>query len=140
MMRLPDWECRLHEFLLSKEGVVFTWGETDCALFSADAVRAITGEDLAAEFRGRYRSCAGASRALQRYGAGTLEATIDAKLPTIGKAYARRGDLVMASAGMLGICIGADAVFVGEEQGDGADRHGLVKFARPDWSKAWQVG
>ena len=31
-------------------------GETDCAIFQANAYRALTGNDLAAQWRGKYRS------------------------------------------------------------------------------------
>lgn len=135
MIRLPDWEARLHAYLADKEGVSFTWGATDCALFAAGAVEAMTGTDPAAAYRGRYSTAAGSVRALTRYGAGTLEATIAAAFPDRAIGHARRGDLVMVD-GMVGVCIGADALFVGEE--DGAP--GLVRFPRTAWARCWGVG
>lgn len=139
MTRLPGWEGLLHAFLERKAGVSFTWGATDCCMFSADAVEAITGVDPAAAFRGRYSTAGGATRALKRYGAGSIEATIDTKFEAVGRAFARRGDLVLMD-GMVGVCIGGDAVFVGEEQRDGTGVAGLVRFPRARWSKAWRVG
>lgn len=139
LRRLPDWETRLHDFLVGKAGVMFTWGATDCCMFSADAVLAITGVDPVAEFRGRYTTPGGAARALKRYGAGTLEATIGAKFPVVGCAFARRGDLVRVDEA-IGVCIGAHAVLVGDERRDGIDTPGLMTFARERWSTCWSVG
>lgn len=135
LQRLPDWEARLHDYLAAHEGAVFEWGVIDCALFAAGAVEAQTGVDFAAPFRGHYSTAIGSARALGRYGERTLEATIAARFPATPAPYARRGDLVMVES-MAGVCIGGDAVFVGEE--DGAP--GLVRFARPTWSHAWAIG
>jgi hypothetical protein len=135
-MRRPDWEDRLNAYLADHADAVFKYGTCDCALFAAGAVIAMTDADPAAAFRGRYRSHAGSVRALRRFGAGTLEATMDAVLtPLAAPAFALRGDVVMAE-GSLGICIGGTALFVGEE--DGAP--GLVRIGRAEWTRAWAVG
>jgi len=135
MDRLPDWEARLHGYLERLERAEFDWGTLDCALFAAGAVKAMTGEDPAAAFRGRYRTAKGSERALRRFGAGTLEATIDAGFEPRPVGFARRGDLVLVD-GMVGVCVGADALFIGEAGGN----PGLVRFARGRWAKAWAVG
>lgn len=133
--RLPDWEQRLHDYVAALEGAPFQWGKLDCALFAAGAVLAQTGVDLAAAFRGRYRTAGGSVRALRRFGAGTLEATIAAALPAIEPAFARRGDIVMAD-GIAGVAVGPRALFVGDV--DGAP--GWVTLGRSAWSTAWSVG
>jgi hypothetical protein len=133
--RLPDWETRLHDYIVAHEGAVFKWGHIDCALFAAGAVLAQTGDDFGAPFRGRYRSVAGSLRALKKWGAGDLVSTITAYLPQIETGFAKRGDLVMFG-GSAGVCIGADGLFVGEENGE----PGLVRIARGDWDRAWSVG
>lgn len=133
--RLPDWEPRLHDYVAGLEGSSFSWGELDCALFAAGAVLVQTGVDLAADFRGRYATARGSVRALRRFGAGTLVATIAAKLPMIEPAFARRGDIVMAG-GIAGVCVGTRALFVGEV--DGAP--GWVSLDRAAWQHAWKVG
>lgn len=135
LTRLPDWEARLHDYLDAHAGAVFVWGKLDCALFAAGAVAAQTGVDFAAPFRGRYSTAIGSARALTRFGEGTLQATIAARFSSMPIGYARRGDLVMVG-NMAGVCIGATAVFVGEEDGNS----GLVRFARAEWSTAWKVG
>lgn len=133
--RLPDWEQRLHDYVAALEGSSFSWGTLDCALFAAGAVMAQTGVDLAADFRGRYRTARGSVRALRRFGAGTLAATIAARLPAIEPAFAQRGDVVMAD-GIAGVCVGPRALFVGEV--DGAP--GWVSLGRLAWQHAWKVG
>lgn len=135
MTRFDDWEARLHDYLAGLSGAQFRWGKLDCALFAAGAVRTMTGIDPAAQYRGHYTTARGSVRALRKWGAGTLPATIDALFETIEPAFARRGDLVMVD-GMVGVCFGADGLFVGEESG----APGLVRFPRARWSKAWRVG
>lgn len=133
--RLPDWEQRLHDYVAGLEGSAFSWGRLDCALFAAGAVVAQTGVDFATPFRGRYQTARGSVRALRRFGAGTLEATIDAALPRTPVGYVRRGDLVMAN-GIAGVCTGATALFVGDVDGV----PGWVTLERGAWSTGWSVG
>lgn len=56
IVRLPDWRPRLQAWLTEVRDRPFAYGEHDCALFAAGAVAAMTGVDLAAEYRGRYGS------------------------------------------------------------------------------------
>ncbi|MBH0112704.1 hypothetical protein I5E68_07035 [Novosphingobium sp. YJ-S2-02] len=136
MNRLPDWEQRLSAYLAPLlNGVTYRYGTMDCALFSAGAVLAMTGVDLAADFRGRYTTATGSTRALKRYGAGDLRATIDTMLPERPVAYARRGDLVMDECA-VGVCIGGAALFVGEHNGS----DGIYRVDRSEWTCAWSVG
>jgi hypothetical protein len=44
----------MEKFLLAKAATPFVWGTHDCALFAADSVQAITGVDIASDFRGKY--------------------------------------------------------------------------------------
>jgi len=134
MARLIDWEPRLATYLAEARDRPFEWGSHDCALHGANGVLAVLGVDYGAPFRGKYQSETGAARALRRYGAGTVEATFDAHLSVVPVAFAQRGDLVM-SKGAVGICLGGDAAFVGEE---GAQA-GLVRLPRSAWEKAWAV-
>ncbi len=132
-MRLPGWEAALVAYIAATEAEPHAWGTHDCALDAADAVLAQTGIDVAFEFRGKYRTAAGAERALRRFGAGTLEATIAAKFPDVATGFARRGDLALHD-GALGIVMGPFALFL-REGAAGRDR-----VARADWHRAWAVG
>ena len=53
LKRAEHWATRaFYEFLLSRAHTPFVWGKTDCALFCADGIKAITGVDIASDFRG----------------------------------------------------------------------------------------
>ncbi len=136
MYRKPDWEARLAAFLESVRLQVFAWGSYDCCMFTGDAVEAMTDVDPMPEFRGKYRSAAGASRALRTIGAGDLPRTLDGKFRPVPPALAQRGDIVMHD-GLLGVCLGAVMVCVGLE----GEREGLVLFDRATWvePRAWRV-
>lgn len=143
--RLPDWQDRLVAYLADRHAVSrFGYdhcadpAQDDCCTFAGGAVLALTGVDAMAEFRGRYRTAAGAARALRRYGAGTLPATLDTKFEPIPPAFARRGDLALVD-GAVGVVIGADAVLIGREEAGEEAREGLVRFGRDRWSRAWRV-
>lgn len=135
MIRRDDWEARLIDYLAATADEPYAYGRHDCALFAAGAVLAMTDFDPAAAFRGRYSTAVGSARALRRYGAGTLEATIATMFPDRPIGFARRGDLVLHESA-VGVCVGADAVFVGQE----GERAGLVRVARRAWLRAWGVG
>lgn len=133
-VRLATWEDALVAHVLQSEQLGHVWGRSDCALDAADAVLAMTGVDLAAAFRGRYRSRLGARRALARHGASALDATLDQLLgPPIATGFARRGDLAWHE-GSVGIVMGGFALFRVEGQ------PGRVRVPRADWQKAWAVG
>ena len=137
MMRLPDWEDRLHAYLDSVADKPFAYSSHDCALHGANAVLAMTGEDFGEPFRGRYRSAAGAIRALKVFGAGDLVLTFTAALgEPINPAFAGRGDMVLYD-GSIGVCMAGFAWFAGEEDAP----PGLARVARPKdgWLTAWKV-
>lgn len=73
----------------------FEWGKLDCALFAADAVELMTGEDLASEFRGKYDSEEGAQKALSAANGGGLVGVLNAKLEPVNKEFCQRGDVVL---------------------------------------------
>ena len=118
MLRAHDWPTRLLNHVELARRTPFAWGVSDCCLFACDCVRAMTGVDPAAWFRGRYKTQRGAMRALKTFAGGGLEATarrITAELgmPEISPALAQRGDVVLLSLPdcppenlALGICLG----------------------------------
>lgn len=132
--RLPDWEQRLADYIAGLEGQPFAWGKLDCALFFAGAVKAMTGVDPAAEFRGKYTTAPGSVRALKRYGAGDLESTLDAKFETKPAAFLQRGDGVWDGEA-VGVCMGGFALFIGTTEGV----DGLYRVERSEWRKGWAV-
>lgn len=97
--RYPDWPARLQTEIERAARAPFRWGIDDCCLFPADCVRAMTGVDVGAEFRGKYDDLAGAA-ALIRLDGGVLE-MIDRLAREFGAeriegAFATRGDVVLA--------------------------------------------
>lgn len=132
MQRKPDWEARLGAVLDAYANRPFDWGRSDCCLFVADVVQAMTGIDPAAAYRGRYSNETGARLALRRYGKTTLVATFDAAFgPNVEPARAHRGDIVQINELTAGVCMGAFGYFVGDA--------GLVRHPYADFTRAWVI-
>jgi hypothetical protein len=101
------WDTRaFHKFLVQRTKTPFAWGTNDCALFAADGVRAITGVDIAADFRGKYTDEASALQAIKTVCGGSTiadaAAYCAAKHGLIEWAkplFAKRGDLVVVRNG-----------------------------------------
>lgn len=94
MTRLPDWPARLHAFVDSVKLRVFEWQAHDCFLgWAADAVLAVTGEDIGAAYRGRYKSAVGAARVMRNDGFEKLADLVASHLPEIHISEASLGDI-----------------------------------------------
>ena len=103
--RTIHWCTReLYQFIRSRENTPFAWGTNCCAMFAADAIQAMTGVDIASDFRGLYSDAAGAQAAIEKITGvkgGTIE---DAAAYCANKhglpewkypLQAQRGDLVI---------------------------------------------
>jgi len=108
MDRLPDWAARLHDFIDGVKRDPFAWNSHDCVFgWAADAVLAITGEDVAAPYRGKYKSAKGAAGVLKRAGFDDLAEAVASLLPEIHISQARIGDLAaIPTDGPFGWSIG----------------------------------
>jgi hypothetical protein len=101
MERRSDWQRALDEFLRAHETRRFEYGRWDCCLFVCDAIVEMTATDLAASYRGRYTSRAGAMHALAaQLGVASVEAVAEnaAKvhgMPQVPVERAQRGDMVL---------------------------------------------
>lgn len=133
MTRYLDWQSRMAAVVQARLHVPFAWGTNDCAMFAADVVQAITGTDLAAEYRG-YSTEGGAAKILKR--SGGLEGLATKALGEPCAALtARPGDVglvVNAGRDCLGVCTGATWHVPGE--------HGLLALPLSDAVKSWRVG
>jgi hypothetical protein len=144
LTRTPLWATHeLHGFLRERAAAPFVWGGNDCCLFPADAILAMTGVDIAAEFRGRYTTAIGAKRAIRSVARG---ATVGDAVAWCAQQHglaelphprcAQRGDLVVLEedgrdmAGLVGLN-GRELVAVGEG--------GLVTFPIEQVKRAWRV-
>lgn len=130
-MRISTWEEALSNYIAVKRHEPFEYGVNDCCLFAAGAVEAITGQDPMPEFRGKYDSLKTSLQVIKDIGAGTLEATMDAKFSEIGIGHAQRGDLAFFD-GSVGVVMGGFAYFVSDD--------GLERIKRSLWDKCWSVG
>ena len=130
MTKSPEFVARLFRAVASRRDRAFQWGVHDCCLFACDMIRDAGGVDYAAPFRGRYRTAAGAARALRRFlgppsprlrPAGLLEAaaekiTRDKGLEEVPPLMAQRGDFVLVDeteGPALGVCLGSHIVAAG---------------------------
>jgi hypothetical protein len=115
MTRIDAWQEAVQAVADEWAAAPFEYGRYDCASFAAAVVKAQTGRDFYTPFRGKYRSAAGAARALRLYGAGDLPGTLTAALgEPVHPAFAGRGDVVMNEQGNAGLCLGAQSMFIGE--------------------------
>ena len=121
MGRLTDWRARLEAYVSDCRGRPFEYGTHDCVLFAAGAVEALTGDDPAAEFRGRYRTRAGALRALRRAGYADVAEAVAARFEEIPVSRALPGDIAVIEADegpALGVVQG-EMIYVLREDGLG---------------------
>lgn len=94
LIRLRDWRKRLDLYLDSIEGTPFQWGAMDCGLFAAGAIHAMTGVDLAADVRGKYKDEAGAEATVKAAGFDDFISLVASRVPAGRLGDAVIGDLV----------------------------------------------
>lgn len=134
MPRHPAWPHRLVAAIAAARATPFAWSLNDCPTFAFDTRRALTGEDAAALWRGRYRSYRGGLRLMRRLGWASLAAMGDALLgaPLASPFLAQRGDIVLGPDGRgFGVCLGASAV--------GMATAGLIALPLTTCTRAWRV-
>lgn len=136
--RLPTWQHELDALVLERRLLPFTWGANDCVTFAAEAVRRMTGEQLAPVATGAWSSARQAYRALQAYG-GLAAAVRSTGLQEVGPRFARRGDVVLlrppgrvrSMRGALGVCLGERIAAPGVS--------GLVMARLGEGVTAWRI-
>ena len=119
--KTSGWEARLTDYLAGIARRPFAEGVHDCALFAAGAVAAMTGTDLAAEWRGRYPGTKAGLRALRRKGFADHVALVAAQFDEVPVAMAQPGDIAVVvenDGPALGIVQGA-AIYLLAPQGLG---------------------
>lgn len=78
MRRAPNWQSALSRYIVSRAHAPFRYGVMDCGLFVADALAAMTGDDVAQELRGRYTTRREAFAHIERIcGAPTMQAVAE---------------------------------------------------------------
>lgn len=132
-MRFQSWPEILAKQIEAARSRPFVWGEHDCALFAANVVKAMTGQDFTKEFIGKYKTAAGATKLIAKNGGLENIATqfLGESMPIY---FAGRGDVVLVileGIESLGICIGTHCAFVGLEK--------MEFLPLTDCEKAWPV-
>lgn len=116
MTRLEDWQQRLAAHLMETRRARFRPGRHDCATWAADAVLAMTNEDLAAGWRETYAT---EDEGLAGLRAAGWEDHVDlaaSLLPEIAPHEARPGDVVAVTTEggpALGVVQGAHVYVAG---------------------------
>lgn len=110
---------KLNVFLAQYANKGFVTGVNDCALFVSDWALALTGEDLAAPFRGRYKTDLGSARLIKKLGYKGLEDLVYREFDRIAKRrksplMAQRGDVAWVIGPQERVCgiVGAGGVLV----------------------------
>lgn len=135
MTRLKNWPSRFAALEESVRARPFEWGSHDCCMWAAAAVQAVTGADLAAEWRGKYSDEATAE-ALMRSLGGLPGIAALAGPELQASAHATTGDIGIVAwpdrTLSLGVYGGQSWLCVGDS--------GLVHLAREAALRAWGVG
>lgn len=142
--RKQQWDtCHFNQFLIDHANKPFAWGSHDCALFAANAVEAITGVDIASEFRDKYTTQLAAIRTISKITGGST--VVDAVAHCAEKhglaehsypLMAKRGDLVVIdNAGTLI----AGVVHLNGRHVISVSETGLVRLPITNIVRAWSL-
>jgi len=105
MKRQPGWRARLSAALIACDSVPFSWENGDDCLLRlvARAVEAMTGEDFAAPYRGRYRDAQGARAVLAEEGFDSLGDALASIFAEIAPAHVQIGDIALVETPGQGV-------------------------------------
>lgn len=135
LSRLPCWQCQFSKFLFLNSHRPFAYGSFDCCLFVCDAIKAMTGTDVAANFRGAYSS----AREARRLGSVrkiTEQVTAEFCMDEVPPLRAQRGDVVLIkrardySLGIVDLSGSHLAVAV---------KTGVARIPLSEATRAWRV-
>lgn len=135
LVRKNQWEQKLFAYTSGVLQKPFEWGVHDCVLFAADCIEAMTGEDLAAEYRGTYSTSQGAAKIVHSAGVESLGDFLAMYLPETPVPFLQRGDIAL--------CDGPEWQFVGVCQGRtcvGPSEKGLIHVNNSQVIRAFKVG
>ena len=109
-MKRDDWKPRLRSYLAAQADAPFELGVVDCGSFAGGAIEAMTGENPHAKVAGKYKTMAGALRALKRLGHEDHIAYAASVLNEIDPLYAQFGDVAVVDSPegpALGVVVGS---------------------------------
>lgn len=91
-MRVEGWEEALARAIEKHAKEPLQYGVSDCGQLAADAVEAVTGNDLFKEYR-NYKTEVGAARILKKAGCRDLAELFGKHLKPVHPFFAKRGDI-----------------------------------------------
>lgn len=135
--RVPSWDRALEDLATAHVSISPEWGVSDCLMTAADAIKAVTGEDPLSQFRGKYKTEAGAARKMRANDCETVKDVLETylQLEPVNRLSARRGD--------VGVMLINDEYVAGFICGSGfavKQPHGLTFFPVTDIEQAYKVG
>ena len=110
-MKRETWKADLRAYLAAQAEAPFEFGRVDCGSFAGGAVEAMTGENPHAHLAGKYKTMAGALRALRRGGFADHVEYAASVLTEIEPLYAQFGDIAAVPGDdgpALGVVVGAN--------------------------------
>lgn len=135
--RVAGWDRALEDLATAHVSITPEWGVSDCLMTAADAIKAVTGEDPLSQFRGKYKTEAGAARKMRANGCENVRKVFETylQLEPVNRLSARRGDVGVISIN--------DEYVAGFICGSGfavKQPHGLTFFPVTDIDQAYKVG
>lgn len=93
-MRVANWRGKFSDEADKIRTQPFIWGEHDCWVgLVGNLTKALTGEDKAERFRGRYQTASGAYRVMKEEGFDNLGDLVASLLPEIQPSQTQIGDI-----------------------------------------------
>lgn len=135
MKRVKDWRDRLAKLIEARRRTPFS-EQYNCAMFLADCVMEMTGEDLAAPYRDRFSTLAEGIALLQADGYADLCDFMKTNLEEIHPMMARAGDVMVFTSDLTGWAGG----IVNGERVTVLTPRGLGNVSRDDAMRAFRVG
>lgn len=139
MKRLLGWETLLIAHFNNAREQEFKWGTFDCALAVCDGVKAITGVDPGADYRGKYSSEAEAFEIigtdLGKFTAGICDSL---GIPEHTRhAFGRRGDVALVDNGNPTHALGT--IDLTGRFAWCASGPGFIRVPMNRWLRAWRI-
>ncbi len=142
-----NWQDLLHKYIVRRHKEKFAWGSMDCCLFACDAIKEMTGVDLASDFRGKYDSTTSAVRAMREFTAedADIHSLVELVAEKIAAQHAieevevmkaQRGDVVLLNS-PIGKALGILGLRGTHVHTTGPD--GLVEVWLRDCLRAWRI-
>ena len=132
--RNQDWQLAFEKCVAENYHTRFEWGTHDCCLWAANLVLAITGHDVAADFRGKYSTAKGAAEILAANDGMTALWTKLLDTEAVSPLFASIGDVVLAEVDgqeTMTVCNGDTLLATGTT--------GLCTLPISSALKAWKI-